>query len=285
MIEVISPGMYTSVQDEGRKGFRKLGVPLSGVMDQFHARFANRLVGNHTSMALLECTLQGPRLLFRQAAEIAICGAVYHPVLNNNPIAINRLIRVKVGDVLSMGNPSKGMRGYLAVKGGICTEKVMGSRSMYASITKQLRLLKGDLLTLKSASDSVYDSKTLIKVIPSFANTKTIEVYPGPEFPLLSDTLKKQLTNTLLLVSPQSNRMGILLDGLVVSEVKEIITGPVQPGTVQLTSSGKCIVLMRDAQTTGGYARVLQLSEEAINRIAQKRPGETVCFKLRDASS
>jgi len=137
---------------------------------------------------------------------------------------------------------------------------------------------------LKSRLESAYDSNAVIKEIPSFTDTKTIEVYPGPEFSLLSDKQKKQLTNTILYVTPQSNRMGILLDGLVVSNVKEIITAPVQPGTVQLTPSGKCIVLMRDAQTTGGYARVLQLSNEGINRIAQKRPGETLNFKLKDTS-
>lgn len=285
MIEVISPGMYTSIQDEGRKGYRKFGVPLSGTMDRFHAQFANTLVGNDRTKAVLECTLQGPKLLFNQSTEIAICGAEYHPKLNNDSIAMNRLITVNIGDILFLGNPSKGMRGYIAVRGGICTKKVMGSRSMYASITKQRCIQKGDSLPLSNEIRSSSHSNAMIKTIPSFSDSEIVEVYPGPEYFLLSQKQRAQLTSTLLLVTSQSNRMGILLDGLEILGVKEIITAPVQPGTVQLTPSGKCIVLMRDAQTTGGYARVLQLSEEAINRIAQKRPTETVCFQLIEGCS
>jgi len=274
--------MYTSVQDNGRSGYRKYGVPLSGVMDRYHAQFANTLLGNDISKAVLECTLQGPKLRFLKKTEIAICGASYQPVLNDISIAMNRLIAVNKGDVLSMGHPVKGMRGYLAIKGGICTKKVMGSRSMYLPITEQSRIQKGDLLALNENRKLSMHSHALLKIIPSFLDTEIIEVFRGPDYYTLPEEVKEQLVKTLLLVTPQSNRMGILLNGLEGTVVKEIITAPVQPGTVQLTPSGTCIVLMRDAQTTGGYARVLQLTDRGIDKIAQKKPGEAVYFNLVD---
>lgn len=282
MIEVLSSGMYTSVQDQGRYGFRKMGVPLSGAMDQYHAQFANKLIGNSSDDAVLECTLLGPKLRFDTTTEIAICGAVYQPSLNNKPCAMNRLLRIQKGSVLALGSPSNGMRGYIAMKGGISTAKIMGSRSMYQPITAQSRLATGDVILIKELKGHTNTAHALLKTVPTLCTSEIIATTPGPEYSILSKSHKEQLVNTLLMVTSESNRMGILLDGLNVSQVNEIITAPIQPGTVQLTPSGKCIVVMRDAQTTGGYARVLQLNDRAINNLAQKRPGEMVRFQLEN---
>ena len=107
-----------------------------------------------------------------------------------------------------------------------------------------------------------------------------IIVFKGPEFGSLSKRMQEALFKGEITVSSISNRMAYVLDHSYSFKAKEILTAAVQPGTVQLTPSGKLIVLMRDAQTTGGYARILQLTENSMNTLAQRRPGESVCFQL-----
>jgi allophanate hydrolase subunit 2 len=119
-----------------------------------------------------------------------------------------------------------------------------------------------------------------VKVRKTYFSSVTLEVTPGPEFHLLSKLFQQRICETKGIIQTESNRMAYLLKGFEGFSAHEIITAPVQPGTVQLTPSGKCVILMRDAQTTGGYARILQLTEGAINVLAQKRAGEQVQFKL-----
>ncbi len=110
--------------------------------------------------------------------------------------------------------------------------------------------------------------------------SEVIKTFQGPEYELLSVSEKNMLEKSHFSIGSDSNRMGIQLEGQVANDLKPIITSPVLPGTVQLTPSGTLIVLMRDCQTTGGYPRVLQLSEDGINALAQKLPGEKVKFQI-----
>ncbi len=285
MVEVLSGGLYTSIQDLGRYGYRRNGVPLSGAMDRYSARLANRLVGNTKQEAVMEITHIGPVLHFKNKTEIAITGAGFTPTLNDVEVALNTRTYVPKDSILKFGLPGYGLRAYLSVFGGFNTEKKLGSYSQYFGITKKETIEKGDSLAIIPYEGKPYRATASVKISKDFFSSNSIEVFTGPDYRLLSKVLQKKILETKVTVTSESNRMAYILKGWEKFSAKEIITAPVQPGTIQLTPSGQCLVLMRDAQTTGGYARVLQLTESSINRISQKQAGTALHFKLVDQLS
>ena len=279
-LEVLHPGLYSSIQDLGRNNFRKFGVPQSGVMDSEAAKKANLILSNPETDPVLEITQMGPKLKFSAPTRIAICGADLSPQINNSKVSNNKLISIAPGDILSFGNRIFGCRAYIAVVGGFLSEKVLDSYSWYDEITERSILSKSMLLKypkLKMLSNSLNAG---LKIDSAYIRSIRAQVYNGPEHDLLTPSQKELLLNTEFTVDAINNRMAIQLKELFENNLEPIITGPVLPGTVQLTPSGKLIVLMRDCQTTGGYPRVLQLSEEGINVIAQKVMGDPISFDL-----
>lgn len=279
MFKVLSTGLQTTFQDLGRFGYRNLGVPLSGVMDQTMAKYANYLVGNPADEAVIEFTMLGPILEIIEEMEIAVVGLGFSLERNKKTISLNKSHSFKQGDTLKIGVTSVSMRGYLAVRGGFKIPEILGSASFNPIICPQLAIEKGRIIEIKRDAKRT-DLSPLEKMDFSFYNSSKIEVFKGPEFELLSLEMQKKLFDSEFKIEPQSNRMAVLLAGNQSFSATEIITSPVQPGTVQLTPSGKLMLLMRDAQTTGGYARVLQLSERAINLLAQKISNSKISFKL-----
>ena len=281
MIKVLKAGFYSTIQDLGRIGVQQLGVPYSGVMDRKAAGFANALVGNNSHEAVLEMTMMGALLEFKASTYIAISGANMSAKLNEKPIENNKVFPVEQGDLLSFGKLLQGFRCYLAVSGGFKTETVMSSKSMYPNITKANKLFKNDEIDIEPVSDLKDVKHAKIRFDDSYLSSNTLEVYEGPEFEYLSENQRDVLLSTLFCISNDNSRMGYQLVETVQNNLKPIITGPVMPGTVQLTPSGKLIILMRDCQTTGGYPRVFQLSDNSINMLSQKYAGQNVSFKLK----
>jgi len=279
MVKILKSGMYTSIQDTGRVGFRNLGVPLSGAMDSVSAGFANAILNNNKNDAVLEITMLGPKLKFFEPTLIAISGAELSPRINNNSILNNKVYNIDKGDVLSFGKPIKGVRSYLAVKGGFQTEIVLNSRSFYDGITSKNRLVENDFIPIIKGISNKIKTTGYLKNKNQFFETSVLEVYKGPDFELF-DKKEQGLLFSDLTIGNNSNRMGFRLEEVVLKHSKSIITSPVLPGTVQLTPEGKLIVLMKDAQTTGGYPRVFQLTEKSIAILAQKLVGSTFNFKL-----
>lgn len=278
-IEVLQPGLFSSIQDQGRFGFRKYGVPVSGPMDGEAATMANLILQNDKKDGLLEITLQGPKMKFSGATQIVICGAQLSPVLDGVELQNNRRHNVEHGQVLSFGRRTAGCRAYLGVKGGFNSEKILGSLSWCPGITKYTRLEKGMRLLYPETGIKHSENYSAVR----FQEEKTSDellAFPGPEYDLLSTSEKNKLQKSPFSIGKDSNRMGIQMEESFRNELKPIITGPVLPGSVQLTPSGRLIVLMRDCQTTGGYPRVLQLSDAGINRLAQRIPGEKIRFQL-----
>ncbi len=280
MVEVISGGFYSSIQDLGRFGFRRYGIPLSGVMDRYSAGLANRLVGNAIQNAIMEVTTIGPVLRFTSNTVIAITGAGFKPSLNGVEIVRNSRIYVEKDAVLKFGRATYGLWGYLSVLGGFDSENKLGSRSQYFGITEKEKIEKGAIIATHLYKGKTYKATSSIKEPQDFFSSNSIDVFKGPDFNLLPASLQNKLLETELTVSSQSNRMAYGMSGWEKFSAKEIITAPVQPGTVQLTPSGQCLVLMRDAQTTGGYSRVLQLTANSINKLSQKRAGTILHCKL-----
>ena len=280
MIKVIDPGFYTSIQDLGRFGAQNFGVPISGCMDQCSSDIANKIIGNNSLEALIELTMTGCSLKFENDTTIAITGSDMSPKLNGLSIDMFSVIEVKYGDILSFGRIKYGFRTYIAFRGGINSEKVMESKSMYVGLTKNFKINKNDEIYLN-------DSKPLLnkKHEPSLKKlilSDEIECYKGPEYSKLTTQNKQKLLSTQFSISNNHNRMGYVLDQKIENTIKPIITSHVMPGTVQLTPGGDIIILMRYSQTTGGYPRILQLTNKGIDFVAQKRTGSLIKFSINN---
>ncbi|TCP23567.1 biotin-dependent carboxylase-like uncharacterized protein [Tenacibaculum skagerrakense] len=281
MIKIISPGILTSIQDLGRVGHAHFGIPTSGAMDKQSHQLANAILNNEKNAATLEITYGNVKFEFLQACEICITGANFSPEINGNTIALNKRVAVNRGAVFTLGKRVYGLRTYLAIQGGINSETIFGSRSFYEGITTKSNIKKGDIIEVFNSNKRTSSNNySRFKVDLEYFISSVIECYQGPEFDLLTDEQQKKLLNTQFTISPKNSRMGYMLTEKIENQLPSILSSGVLPGTVQLTPSGELIVLMRDCQVTGGYPRVLQLTESAINRLAQKTTGEKVIINL-----
>jgi len=280
MIKVLKSGLFSTIQDKGRFGYGAFGVPKSGAMDFYSAELANTLLGNTINDAVLEITMIGPQLKFDVECLLVITGADMSPSINRKTIQNNKVYRIKKCDTLGFDKLKSGLRAYVAVKGGFKSDMVLGSQSYYQPLTLANKLNNGDTLYLNQSENTfdTYETFSKLKVVDY--SSPNIHVFKGPEFERLSCNQKSELTSLESQVTNLYNRMAYQLSPLFDNDLKSILTGPVLPGTVQLTPSGKLIVLMRDCQTTGGYPRVLQLTESAINLLSQKKEKDKIVFKL-----
>lgn len=278
-IEVLQPGLFSNIQDSGRYGFMEYGVPVSGAMDSRALKMANLLLENAENAAVLEITQLGPKLAFSAETRISLTGADLSPVVNDQPVENNKAFKVYGGDILSFGKRMNGCRSYLGIKGGFRTEIVLGSRSWYEGLTEFSKLEKG--MKIPYDASAVEDSENYSGIkTGEYISSNQVETFKGPEFDKLSEEQIKRLIHSEFSLDRNNNRMGIQFQEIMENSLEPILTGPVLPGTVQLTPSGKLIALMKDGQTTGGYPRILQLSENGINILAQKVMGEKIRFKL-----
>lgn len=282
MLKVLKSGFYSTIQDEGRFGFRIYGVPVSGAMDKYSSRFANALLGNADNAAFIEMTMIGGVFQFAKPTIIAISGANMNPQLNGKSVQMNSPIVINANDILSFGRAVVGFRTYLAIKDGFKTELVLNSRSQFKSITENSTIQKGDELSYKSSPVTFEKFHASVKYDDSVIADNTLEAFAGPEFSALKNSEKELLFENDFSVSRLNNRMAYQLEPLLKNNLDSILTAPVLPGTVQLTPQGNLIVLMRDCQTTGGYPRILQLTENAINILSQKTMGNTVKIRLKE---
>jgi len=278
MIKVIHKGIYNTVQDKGRFGYAKMGVPVSGVLDAYAAALGNTLLRNQKTDAVVEITFGLGKFQFTKPTVFCLTGGDFSPKLDKSPLTMNRLYRAKANSVLEFGKRNYGARSYLAVQGGIQSEVVLKSRSFSKGIT-QVRLEKLDELKISEQQELLERRYSRVKMQEEHFISEVLECFPGPEFDQLNHE-QKQLLFEHFTISADNNRTGYRLNEPIENNLKAILTSSVMPGTVQLTPSGKLIVLMRDCQVTGGYPRVLQLSEYAISRLSQKMTGEEVKFSI-----
>ncbi|GGG46212.1 urea carboxylase [Croceivirga lutea] len=278
MLKILKPGFYTTLQDKGRFGYRNMGVPVSGCMDAVAPEKCNLLLENSASAAVLEITMTGPTAEFEEPTFISLGGAKVEAFLNEESLELYKIYQVNKGDKISFGKLKLGFRNYLAVKGGFTTTKTLESVSQHHLITAEASIKANDEVPYNGNSD--FSPKVSELRIEDYLNEVTLEVFKGPEFSLLSKKQKEQLLDSDFTVAKENNRMAYQLEETIEEHTHSILTSATLPGTIQLTPNGKLIVLMRDGQTTGGYPRILQLSEKAISVLAQKRAGNKVKLKL-----
>ncbi len=278
MLKVLKSGLFTTVQDAGRYGYLNKGVPVAGYMDSFSAQKVNRLLENDDDAAVIEITMTGPTLEFGEASYICLGGAEISATINNEPVHAFQVIKVKKGDILSYGKLKKGFRSYLAIKGGFMSPMVLGSRSFFSSITAIDHL--ADRAEIPYKSQNQFTPKITEIKVDSFLDEKVLEVSKGPEYEMLGDKQLEALFYREFHISNENNRMAYQLEEQITGHEVSMLTSATLPGTVQFTTSGKLMILMKDGQTTGGYPRILQLSDKAISILAQKKFHDVVSFKL-----
>lgn len=278
MLKVLKSGLFTTVQDAGRYGYLNKGVPVAGFMDSFSAKKVNMLLENDAAAAVIEITMTGPTLEFGETSYICMGGAMISATLNNEPVDDYTVIKVEKGDILSYGKLKKGFRSYLAIKGGFESPVVLGSRSFFSSVTAKDHL--GDRAEIPYQARVHFQPKITEIKVDSFLDEKILKVSKGPEYEMLDDRQLEILFSKDFHISNENNRMAYQLVEQISGHEVSMLTSATLPGTVQFTPSGKLIILMKDGQTTGGYPRILQLSDKSISLLAQKKFGDTVSFRL-----
>jgi len=281
MITVLNPGIYSTIQDLGRPSFANIGVPISGAMDSYSVKIGNQLLNNNLKDAVIEITFGGCKFKFEEALKICVTGANFSPTIDDKEVQMNSVLEVKKGGILSFGKRITGIRTYVCIQGGVSSEVLLNSKSFYKGITTSYILKKGDQLKTDSAKSVNKSTLSKIKIDEHHFKTTFIKCFKGPEFELLSKYQKEQLIGTQFTISNDNNRVGYRLEEIFENQLNPILTSGVLPGTAQITPSGKIIVLMRDCQVTGGYPRILQLTEEGINILAQKTTNDTIQFVLQ----
>jgi len=311
-LNIISPGLLTTIQDLGRHGYQKDGIIVSGAMDTFALRAANLLVGNQETEAGIEVTLKGPKVFFSQRQLIAITGADLSPTINGLPVKGWRPLYVDEGSILEFGAAVSGCRAYIAVAGGFDLPKVMGSQSTYlrAGIggLEGRALQLGDTLPCRGIPDKMeaflrhltgpphespwvqtnwsVDSSLYVR----HEEPQQLRVIKGPEYLLFSEQSQQDFWRMAYQVTAQSDRMGYRLLGtrLSLATEAEMISSAVTFGTVQVPPEGSPIVLMADHQTTGGYPRIAQVISADFSKLAQLVPRNKIQFRevtLEEAQS
>ena len=275
MIKFISKGLYTTIQDDGRFGYRNIGVPSSGYMDRESAQIANLIIDNPINNPVIEATLIGPTIKFEKSTFICITGSDFNPMLNESRISLYTPVKVNKGDILKINNSSIGSRCYISIKGGIKVDKVLGSKSYYPQISDSSIIEKGD--EFKFETNKSEPNYKLIN--QKFELNKNLKVFKGPEFNSLNKGSINKIIDQEFSIGI-NNRMAYNLKEKIQAGTTSIISSPVIPGTVQLTPSGQMIILHRDCQTTGGYPRILQLDEKSLNNLAQLRIGDKIKFEI-----
>jgi biotin-dependent carboxylase-like uncharacterized protein len=277
-------GPLTTIQDLGRPGHLRVGIPESGPVDREAFVLANRLVGNGDSAAGLECTLMGPRLQFTDERAVAVTGADMALTLNGGPVPGWHAFSVKVGDVLKLGSARTGVRAYVAVSGGIDTPQALGSRATY--LRGQLggldgrALRKGDRVPL-GPSHVTLGRRVRSDRIPDYAAHAEVRVVCGPQDDRFSERGLAVFLEGTYEMSPQSDRMGARLRGPFIEHTKghDIISDGIALGGIQVVGDGQPIVLLVDRQSTGGYTKIATVCSFDIGRVGQLKPGQRISFR------
>ena len=302
MIEIVRAGLLTTVQDLGRYGAQRFGVPASGAMDARALRIANRLVGNDDNAAGLEVTLVGPQLQFHADTLIAICGGDWHVTIGNRRFPMNRPAWIASGSRLDLGHAVAGCRTYVAIAGGIDVAPVLGSRATYLRSgfggMKGRALKKGDRLAMHTGAHAQFPG---LRSAPAFTDhgfaapkwsvrvdadrltlrPQRIRFLPGRHWKQLAETVRNAFLGEIFRVGTASDRMGYRLEGARMEphNYGNIASEAVAFGTIQLPPDGSPIILMADRQTVGGYPRVGEVASVDLPLLAQLKPGDTLRFE------
>lgn len=278
MIEVLQPGLLTTIQDLGRKGHEVYGIPPSGALDPFLASVANKLVGNELNAPVLEFALVGPTLKFLVPCWIAVAAFSSLYLANGKQVPEFSAVFVQEDTVLQFAG-TRGWFGYLAVGGAFQAEQVLGSASACLSAHIGNRMEKGQRLNVGARTGRCCSIR---KEYLGLQGSGIVHVLPGLHTSLFSEWERCKLVESEYTISMKSNRMGMYLNGAEIEPPPVKRSAPALPGTIQVPTSGQPIILGPEGPTTGGYAQIAVLSRASWTTIAETRPGEPFRFEWID---
>ncbi|NYF26270.1 biotin-dependent carboxyltransferase family protein [Sporosarcina sp. JAI121] len=297
-VNVLQPGLLTTIQDLGRYGSQKYGVIVSGAMDSYSLRVANLLVGNAEGEGALEITLFGTTLQFDKDSLLAITGGDLQATIDGEKAPMWRPILIRKGSILRFKSAINGCRAYVAFAGGIIVPPIMESKSTYlrAGIggLQGRALRKGDTFECGEMSalnqsfaqqvEEMTEHATWsvnFSALINLQQVQTIRVLKGTEFTRFDQDSQQTLFSEPYTLSTQADRMGYRLEGpaLSLADTFELLSESVTYGTIQIPPNGQPIILMADRQTTGGYPKIGQIISADLSSLAQLQPTSTIHFK------
>lgn len=290
-LRVAAPGLMTTLQDLGRRGYQRLGIPVSGALDAVSLVAANAIVGNAPGTGGLEIAYQGPTLVV-EADSVRLAFAGGAAAIDVLPVegapAGRRLaplqsVRLRRDEVLRVGALAGSALGYLAVEGGFAAAPVLGSQSTYARAAlggfEGRALRAGDLLPLQRGQAEEREECMLPAL--DLSPPERIRVVFGPQDDCFSERGRRTLLKSAFTVSAASDRMGMRLDGPALEHSKgfNIVSDGIAPGSIQVPGNGLPIVLLADRQTTGGYPKIATVIAADLPALGRLAPGAKVVFE------
>ena len=279
--EVRRPGILTTIQDLGRPGFMKYGIPVSGAADRFSCQVANWLLGNEIKAAVLEVALGGLEMVACNALWITVTGGDLSPLVNGEELPMWRAVLLRKGDRFSFGRRRKGFRCYVAIRGGFSAPIFLGSRSVFVRGLMGEKISSGKVLETENAviSDPCKDPLPP-EMIPRLGEDPSFRIVLGPQ----EDRFTPEGIETFLAseykIHFQSDRMGYRLEGPRVEHRKgaDILSEPIARGAIQIPGDGLPILILWDGQVSGGYTKIGHVISADMDRLAQRMPGEKIRF-------
>jgi 5-oxoprolinase (ATP-hydrolysing) subunit C len=289
-LRILSPGLLTTIQDFGRVGYRRLGIPAGGALDAVSLRAANLLAGNPPDAGALEIVAHGPSLVVDvESVRIALAGArapirvIRAATDRRHDLAVGQSITLRRGDVLWVGRLVGGATLYLAVEGGFAVEPVMGSQSTdlrggfggFMARALQAR----DALPL--ARDAASPRGELQLDLTAFATPRALRALDGPQSDFFSEVERAGFFTRAYRVGPQWSRMGLRLEGEPVRHARghDIASDGIVQGSIQIPGDGQPIVLSAERQTTGGYPKIGAVISADLPALGRLGPGASVRFE------
>lgn len=293
-LTVRDPGLYTTLQDLGRFGSQRFGVPVAGALDTVALRLANAVVGNPPGMAALEILVAGPTLEIDAASVRFALGGTGATIEvldggERRTISAWHSVTLERGTVFRIGALPETLCAYLAVEGGYDVRPILGSASTYARSGlggfEGRALRAGDTLPL--ARDSATPgAEHAIATPPDPGRDQPIRLVLGPQNDMFTAGAIETLLTSAYTISNSADRMGVRLDGPALAHVgsADIVSDGTAPGSIQVPGSGQPIVLLADRQTTGGYPKIATIISTDLPVLARRRPGDRVEFEAVDVA-
>jgi biotin-dependent carboxylase-like uncharacterized protein len=296
-LRVAAPGLMTTLQDLGRPGYQRLGVPISGALDHVSLRAANLLAGNTPGIGALEIFYQGPTLAVEaDSVRVAVAGGQTPiDILSSDGSALRRLgawesARLVRGQALKIGALAGSAIAYLAVEGGFVIAPVMGSQSTLTrggiGGVEGRALREGDILRLRQPAAAEREEAMLRPI--DLAPPPCIRIVLGPQEDHFTPAGLRTLLQSPYAISRASDRMGMRLEGPILehsSKGANIISDGTAPGSVQVPGNGLPIVLLADRQTTGGYPKIATVISADLPALGRMAPGSKISFATVDMAA
>ncbi|MEH7611652.1 biotin-dependent carboxyltransferase family protein [Gottfriedia acidiceleris] len=278
LFEVLQKGVSISIQDNGRNGFRHLGIPVSGAMDKLAYQIGNLLIGNKLNAASIEIAIGGTVLKALNQFSIVITGGNLKPTINGKLVEMNKIIYIAKGEILTFKGGNTGVYSYISVHGGIKSESHIESQSSYEPASLGLIPKKGTIIYGSSNSTKLVKNGLKHEYIPIYPKHNLVHFIKSSHFEKIPRQIKSQILSEPLTIGT-FNRMGMYLNSKNANLEpfdSNILSEGTTFGTIQLLPTGQPIILLADSQTTGGYATIGTIIYSDLWKLVQMQQGNTV---------